>query len=369
MLGGQEVVVDALARQFVALGHEAFVLAPPPRSPHRAADAALPYPVIRQFRFLSTRRFLDGYAWYLGKLCRKYRFDVLHCHSVYPTGYVAARAAALDHLPVVITSHSGDISPESRLLGKPGLPDRFTQALRRADSLVAISELTQRRYRELCPRCAKIIRIPNGVDAQGLARPVARPMSLDAAIRPNEYVLFLGRLVHRKGADLLLKAFAAARRAGGCLVVAGDGPEARPLRSLASSLGIDACTHFLGPVGGSLKTWLLQNALSTVVPSRISEGFPLVVLESYAAGRPVIAADVPGLSPLIVPGRTGLVVPEDSVDSLACCLRAAWDYPETVDGFGVNARALAAKFDWTAVARQHLTVFESLLCRRGRRAA
>ena len=363
------MVVDALARQFVALGHEVFVLAPPPRSPQRADDSALPYPVIRQFRFLSTRRFLDGYAWYLGKLCRKYHFDVLHCHSVYPTGYVAARSAALDRTPLVITSHSGDISPESRLLRKPGLPDRFLQALRRADSLVAINEPIQSRYRELCPRCAKIVRIPNGVDGQDFARPAARPMSLAAAIRPKQYVLFLGRLVHRKGADLLLKAFAAVGRDDRCLVVAGDGPEDGPLRALAASLGIAPHTHFLGQVGGRLKNWLLQNAILTAVPSRISEGFPLVVLESYAAGRPVVATDVPGLNPLVIPGRTGLIIPEDSVDSLACCLRAAWDYPETVDDFGVNARALAAKFDWAAVAGQHVALYEQLLCRQVRKAA
>lgn len=56
-------------------------------------------------------------------------------------------------------------------------------------------------------------------------------------------------------------------------------------------------------------------------------------------------------------------------DSLARCLRALRDHLETADGFGANARALTARFDWTAVARQHLAVLEELLHRRSRKAA
>ncbi len=214
------------------------------------------------------------------------------------------------------------------------------------------------------------MRIPNGVDLQELRRPVSRPTSLEPAVQPKRYVLFLGRLVHRKGADLLLRAFAAAGLAPDCaVVVAGDGPEEKPLRMLAATLGIGANAYFPGRVGGTLKNWLLQNALTTVMPSRISEGFPLVVMESYAAGRPVVGTEVPGLRDLIVPGRTGLVVPEDSVDSLACCLRALRQYPETADEFGANARARAAGFDWPNIAGRHLALFQELLCRRDRKAA
>ena len=73
---------------------------------------------------------------------------------------------------------------------------------------------------------------------------------------------------------------------------------------------IESCSS--GHVEGDTKTWLLQNALCTVVPSRISEGFPLVFLESCAAGRPVIGTRIPGLQELVQPGKTGLLVAPDS---------------------------------------------------------
>ena len=81
-MGGQEVVVDALARHFQELGHGVMVLAPHPRLPLRARDQALPYPVMRHPRFYSTRRFVSWYHWFLLRLHRTFRPDVLHCHSL-----------------------------------------------------------------------------------------------------------------------------------------------------------------------------------------------------------------------------------------------------------------------------------------------
>src|SRR4051794_4318938 len=89
-LGGQEAVVDALARQFRKLGHQPFVMAPRPRLPLRPDDASLPYPVIRHPRFYSTKLLVGWYRGWLRRAHQRHRFDVLHCHDVYPTGYLAA---------------------------------------------------------------------------------------------------------------------------------------------------------------------------------------------------------------------------------------------------------------------------------------
>ena len=67
MVGGQELVVDALARDFTTSGHEVVVVAPWPRGGLRPSDSALPYPVVRHRRFVSTRYFLDWYGRYLAK--------------------------------------------------------------------------------------------------------------------------------------------------------------------------------------------------------------------------------------------------------------------------------------------------------------
>lgn len=383
MIGGQEFVVDALARQFVALGHEVVVLAPWPRHRLRTDDASLPYPVERHHRFISTHRFVDWYRRYLAKVHRRYRFDVLHCHSVYPAGYLAVRSPLTAEVPLAITSHCGDVCPANRVLAKPGVLGRYSLALRRADAAIAINRFTERRFRELCPSVRRIERIPNGADFHRFALPVPRPRCLDPAIQPRRYFLFLGRLVHRKGVDLLLDALALAKANGRLpAVIAGDGPDRSALISHAARLGLlrsarcsaslgsdslaekpgpDSRVRFIGPVHGTAKTWLLQNALCTVIPSRISEGFPLVLLESWAAGRPVIGTQIPGLRDLIDSHRTGILVPPDSPQDLAHALAGAIADGDRLDRLGSRARRLAQDHDWRHVAAAHLALFEELL--------
>lgn len=367
MLGGQELVVDGLARQFLELGHHPVVVAPPPRGSWWARARSLPYQVVRQPKFVSTRWFLDAYAWLLGRVQRRYRFDVVHCHSVYPTGYVAARSAGLARLPLVITSHGGDVCPTSRLLKKPSLPARFAYALQQADALVAISQFTAARFGELCSQPGRIVSIPNGIDVTALRAPAPRPPELDNAIRPGEYFLFLGRVVARKGVGLLLDAWTQCQIPHH-LVVAGDGPDLAAFREQVAVRGLGDRVTFVGRAEGSLKSYLLQNTLAAVVPSRISEGLPVVVLESYAAGRPVIATRVPGLEEIVEDNRTGRLVPADSPPALGDALLWATENLAGLAEMGREAQKRADRYDWPTVAAEHLALYEELIARKAVRA-
>jgi glycosyltransferase involved in cell wall biosynthesis len=230
-MGGQEMVVDALARQFQALGAEVVVLAPHPRLPLRANDQVLPYQVVRHPRFYSTRFLVPWYRWFLNRMHRQHRPDILHCHGVYPPGYLAALTRSRHTIPTMITSHGGDVETKNVRLRKPVLRQRIVQGLSAADVLVAISRFTAERMRDLCPH-AEIAAIPNGVDLSPYARIVARPDRLPDAIRPQGYLLFMGRLKQRKGVDVLLQALAISP----CdlpLVIAGDGEERSALAQLS----------------------------------------------------------------------------------------------------------------------------------------
>ena len=89
------------------------------------------------------------------------------------------------------------------------------------------------------------------------------------------------------------------------------------LTALAERLGLASRVHFVGVAEGDRKTWLLQNGLCTILSSRIWEAFPVVLIESYAAGRPVIATDVPGLRERVQPGSTGLLVAPENPRRMA----------------------------------------------------
>jgi teichuronic acid biosynthesis glycosyltransferase TuaC len=369
-LGGQALVVDALARQLIALGHEAVVLAPQQRHAGDLDHEALPYRLVHHPRFYSTRWFVERYAYWLARLQHKHAFQLVHCHSTYPNGYVAASCAAIAGIPLVITSHGSDLDPLSLLCRKPQLRDRYLLALRRADALIAVSGATENWFRQAEPALRRLERIPNGVDLARFAADVARPVGLDPAIRAGEYVLFLGRIEPRKGADLLLEAFAAtAQGHQTTLVIAGDGKDRSALQTRAADAGLADRIRLPGRVEGDAKTWLLRHSLCSVIPSRVSEGFPLSLLESYAAGRPVIGTRIPGLRELIQPRRTGWLVPADSVADLAQALAAAISDRNATDVMGTQARRAIQAYDWKTIARRHVALFAELIGQRSARKA
>lgn len=362
MVGGQEYVVDALAREYIRAGHEVVVLAPWPRS----SAAKIPvagYTVVRHPRFISTWRLVEFYRFWLNRLHRRFRFDIVHCHSVHPTGYLAVLSRRRTGAPVVITSHGGEVNPANPRLDRPGAREKHAWTMTQADALVSIGRFTSNGYRALAPDLKTIHDIPNGVHLDAFARPAARPGGFDERIKPGGYFLFLGRLSSRKGVDLLIRACALMESAARpMLVIAGAGEERAALEQQGRDAGLADRICFAGRVEGEAKTYLLQNAKAVVMPSRSWEAFPLVLLEAFACGRPIIATRVPGLEDLVEPGRTGWLVAAESPEALAEAMREAT--PATLAAYSKNALAVAQKHDWPEIAARYLALFETTLAAR-----
>jgi len=189
-------------------------------------------------------------------------------------------------------------------------------------------------------------------------------------VQPGEYLLLMGRLEPRKGVDLLLDAFALVTEGNAVdLVIAGEGSALAALREQAARLGLGNRVRFVGRVEGDTKAWLLAHARCSVIPSRVSEAFPLALLESYASGRPVIGTRIPGLAELIAPQQTGLLVPPDSAEELAHALGTAIHERQQMDALGRQARHTAQAYDWSHVARRHVELFADLISQRHARQA
>lgn len=360
--GGQEIVVDSLAREFSKRGHSVLVLTPGGRRQLKATDTHLPYWVVRHPRFLSTRHFVSWYQWFLRSAFKKYQFNILHCHGVYPAGYVGALCRERLGVPLVITNHAGGLETKLRRPNSPTILERSRHALGTADALVAVSPWTSEAYDRLCPEAKPVWIIPNGVDTALFAQPAARPQNLAPDIIPNRYLLFIGRLIRKKGADLLLEAFARLSADPSLvLVIAGSGAEEKALRSRARELGVIERVRFVGWATGDTKIFLLQNAICCIIPSREPEAFGLVALESYAAGRPVVAARTPGLRDMVTEGQTGLFFDSNSIDSLVSTLTHLLQAPALRERMSADAHRFAASFDWPTIADRHLELYQSLL--------
>lgn len=143
---------------------------------------------------------------------------------------------------------------------------------------------------------------------------IRRLTGSNPALRNRKFILFLARIHEKKGIDLLLKAFAAARPGlpGTALVIAGPGEEKTlgKLRQLASSLGISEDVVWTGPLYGDAKYDTLRAAEAYVLPSH-QENFGISVVEALACGTPVLISDKVNIWREIQSANCGLVAPDD----------------------------------------------------------
>ena len=132
--------------------------------------------------------------------------------------------------------------------------------------------------------------------------------------RPDRYAVYVGRLVEVKGLRTLLRAVRDLRDLQ--LYVAGDGELRDELTALAGNEGLRHVT-FLGALPRDEVISLVRGARFTVLPSESYENSPMALLESLAAGTPVVATKIGALPELVEDGRTGLLVPPGDASGLA----------------------------------------------------
>ena len=129
--------------------------------------------------------------------------------------------------------------------------------------------------------------------------------------------------------------------------------------------GLQSRVRLVGRVDAEAKTYLLQNAVCTVMPSRGWEAFPLVVLESYAAGRPVIASRIAGLEDLVQHEKTGLLFAEESPADLAAALQRMFCEEDWARSLSDAAQRAVADYGWPIIAQRHVELYQRLAAGRG----
>jgi glycosyltransferase involved in cell wall biosynthesis len=180
---------------------------------------------------------------------------------------------------------------------------------------------------------------------------------------PGGPVVYSGRLWPEKGVDVLIEAIA--RLDAGRLVVVGEGPERPKLEALAADRA-PGRVRFLGWLPRDRVLGLVRSATVLAVPSRSHENQPLVVLEAFACGVPVVASDLGGLPELVEPGRYGETAPAGDPDALAAALGRLLADPDRALAMGRAARARAeAEF----APERHLDQLMGLYARAGAAAA
>ncbi|HEG43560.1 MAG TPA: glycosyltransferase family 4 protein [Phycisphaerales bacterium] len=349
-----EFVIDKLARRYQMMGHKPVVVAQRPR--HNREIPQLPYDVIYYPRPRSAVWLLQYVEYVLKREHKRYGFDVIHAHLAYPNGYIACKIKDELNVPIVITSHKGDIIPESRYRQRPVTCKRMCWALANVNAATGVSSELKGIIDELSMGKANSHFVPNGVDIPEDNEGQIPESCTELAGRP--FMLTLGRLHYYKGLDVLLEAMKLLKEKSGelpILIIAGDGREKGNLSQQVKDLGLIANVIFAGSVFGEQKHWLLRNCTFFLQPSR-AEGMPLTVLEAMAYKKVVIGTKISGTIELIDDGVNGILVePEDS--QMLC--DAIRNLVDTSDLTSLQKKAFdtASKLSWQTVAKRYLELY------------
>lgn len=194
---------------------------------------------------------------------------------------------------------------------------------RLALAIVPSEELARENRRELYLPPNRLRVVPLGVDLERFHPDPTAGAGLRArlALTPETpLLLFVGRLVHQKGAHLALAALAhlAASGSSAHLLIAGDGPEGGRLRALAARLGLAERVHWLGHLPHGEVRSAYAAADVCLLPWLGRESFPLTLLEALACGCPVVASAVGSAPSILNMADVGRLVPPGDAAALAC---------------------------------------------------
>ena len=301
----------------------------------------------RRSRWLQVVPFLLSESLHLRRLIHRHRPDILHLHWVLPQGLAALVAGR--RVPWVVTTLGGDVyalrGPLSRRLKEA--------VLRRARAVTAQNEDMRRTLIDLgAPAASTYVQVP-GADIVGM-----RKLAPAAQEPIPGRLLFVGRLVEKKGVAVLLDAL---RRLPASLSwtleIIGDGPLADDLKSRSAGLPV--------AFSGAASREGLANAYArssvVVVPSIPAasgdqDGLPTVLLEAMGAGRTVVASNLPGINEAVTDGETGLLVQPNSPDALATALRAALTDERLRDRLGEAAQRRSDDYTIEACSQRFVEI-------------
>ncbi len=344
MLGGEAAYY---ARICATVGDRVAVLAPHWPG-HRAFDVRQPYHVIRRWAPVSPHpvaRLLQIVMLLVAALqiTHRRRMTALHLGHLY-LGVIGLVLGRLRGLPYVLYLHGGEMA---RYMRSRAVGVVVRAVIRRAHRVVVNSTFTRDQYERFGLDPARMTLLPMGVEVNRFAPSLdAREIRAKYGLDGHRLVLTVGRLVERKGHDVVIQALGRIPASVGSVqyLIAGRGPEEARLRRLARSLGSEDDVRFLGHVPDADLPYLYAACDVFAMPSRVLdqrdgiEGFGIAYIEAGACGKPVVAGRGGGTADAVIDGKTGVLVDPLDVGAVASVLTRLLTDPGEAARLGASAR-------------------------------
>lgn len=358
-IGGVQTAVRHIARNATARGHSVIILSSLPSRDVPAQETVDGVPVYRfnwgrqplwslPIRAVQT---LVGMA----RVIRAFKPDLVYVHFLTINALYVLLLHYVLRFRLVSSARGNDIQgiPLRSRLQRWMLPRLFA----RSNAILFCSSYVQRDavsyLRHISPRTYVGV-VGDGFDPDEFRAP--RPYAY-----PAPYILAMGRLVHKKGFDLLIRTFAqiATEFPRVHLLIAGDGEERAALERLIDELRMRERITLLGFADRTTSLALFWGCEFFVLSSRL-EPFGIVVAEAMAAGKAVLATKSGGVMDLVQEGVNGLLV-EPEVNALADGMRRLLAHPDETRAMGERAHQTIQQHTWAAVTDEFLTVFQRVI--------
>lgn len=287
-----------------------------------------------------------------------FRPDILHVQCFGPNGVYATVLSRITGVPLIISLQGETMMDDHDIFETSFLLRAALRiGLRRAACVTACSAFTRADAESRFGLAAgRGLVIFNGV---------AVPQDTGAAdsgtasqhVGHNRYILALGRVVEKKGFDLLIRSFAevARKHPDVHLAIGGDGHSLATLRNLAANLGVADRVSFLGRLSRTEVAAAMASAELFVMPSRL-EPFGIVILEAWRASRAVLCTSIGGPPEFVEDGKTGLLADPFDMSAMSSALDRLLSDTQLRTAIGAAGRIRVGDFAWPTIAdryRQH----------------
>ncbi len=295
------------------------------------------------------------------KLCLREKFDVIHVHWTVPHFWFGFLGRLVSKAPIVSTFYGVELRwVKSKIpLFKPFLK----WSIKKSNKVIAISEHTNKEVTALCKREVQII--PYGVSLS------EKDLKKEKSSSKNKIILFVGRLVERKGVSYLIEAFSKiAEETQAELVIVGQGPEKEKLEQLAKQKHSDYKIIFADFVNDEELRNYYENCSVFVLPAITdekgdTEGLGVVLIEALNYKKPVIASNVGGITDIVIDGKTGLLVPEKNSEELAKALEKILSDVSLANRLGEEGyNYVKEKFAWERIIGELKKVYEDAVSKK-----
>lgn len=293
---------------------------------------------------------------------RKHKPDLIYAHWFTPQALTGAVVSKITRVPLVFDTQASDAIilkhvPFSRKIVAWVCRQALAYTVPSQQTLDKLLYFATAQNKE--DILGKATMVPYGTSEVKVSKEARQSVTKKYGLKDKRVLYFIGRLVDRKGVDILIKAFSKISNCDDALrlIIVGDGQDRKELEDLTRRLGLQDSVIFTGFLTGEERYALLSLADTCVIPSvnvgDQAEGLPVVFMEGATFNKAMVLSDATGAHEVVKDKEDAFIVKAGSVEELVTGIEDSLEVAKSDDErFYAAVSELAARFQWPYIAKK-----------------